>query len=281
MDGCGINASGNQMAHNLVRAMFGAGEYQAAINGLVIQASAQGQRQQCLLFSLIDENAILLDALGRGRLRRHFDPDRVLDEALAKIGNGLWHGGGEEQALAVFRQHGGNARQRLDETQIHHLVRFVENEDFHMAQGKSALLDQIEQAARRCHQNITTRHQLAGLLAGRQAAEDALDRKIEEFGITAHIVGNLRCQFAGWRKHQHPAAGRETPRGVLGQMVQGRQGEGSGFAGAGLRDTEEVAAFHQRRNGLRLDWRRVGIALVVQCAKDRFGKAELFKIRHK
>ena len=63
-----------------------------------------------------------------------------------------------------------------------------------MAQRQRALIDQIEQTARRRHQNVATRHQRAGLLAHRQPAKHALDAEVDRGGADA---GNgcyfLRC----------------------------------------------------------------------------------------
>ena len=58
-------------------------------------------------------------------------------------------------------------------------------------------------------------------------------------------------------------------------MVERGQPEGGGLAGAGLRDAEEVAAFHQLRNGLRLDRRGLGITLSGKRLLDRRGEAEV------
>ncbi len=126
---------------------------------------------------------------------------------LAELGNRLGHGRGEEQALALLGQQCGDAGQRLDEAEVHHLVGFVEHEDLDMAQGQRALIDQVEQAARRGDEHVAAAGQRAGLLADRHTAEYALNREVQILGVAAHVLGNLGGEFTRGRKHQHAAAG--------------------------------------------------------------------------
>ena len=280
MDGRSIDPGGAEVADHAVCAVLGAGEHQRAVNRLVGQPGTQLQRQQRLLFGLIDVGAVLLHPLCRGRLRGDFDADRVVDELLAQIGNCLGHGGREEQALAVLGQQVGNALQRHDKAKVHHLIGFIEHEDFDIAQRQRALIDQIEQAARRRDQNVAARNQRPRLLADGNAAENALDRKVQILGIAAHVFSDLGGQFAGGREHQHPARSGLAGLGIRGQTVQRRQRERGGLAGAGLGDAQNVAALQQRRNGLLLDRRGIGIALGFKRTKKRLGKAKVGKIGH-
>jgi hypothetical protein len=84
---------------------------------------------------------------------------------LAQFGDRLGHGRREEQALALLGQHRGNALQRHDEAEVHHLVGFVEHEDLDIAQRQRALVDQVEQAARRGDEHVAAANQRAALLA--------------------------------------------------------------------------------------------------------------------
>ena len=220
MDRRGIDAGGGQVAHDAVGAVLGAGEDQRAFDRAIGQASAQPQRQQRLLFALVDECDELIDALGRGGLRRHFNAHRVLDELLAQLGNCLRHGCAEEQALALLGKHVGHALQRHDEAQVHHLVGLVEHEDLDVAQRQRALVDQVEQAARGGDQDVAARDERTGLLADGDPAEHALDRKVQVLGIAAHVLGDLGGELAGGAQHQHPARGIAARLGVGGQAVQ-------------------------------------------------------------
>jgi len=60
-------------------------------------------------------------------------------------------------------------------------------------------------------------------------------------------------------------------------MMQDWHREGRGFAGAGLRNPDHVAARHDGGNGLRLNRRGRGVFFFRKRARDRFGKAEVMK----
>ena len=131
----------------------------------------------------------------------------------------------------------------MDEAEIHHLVGFVEDEDFDVLQGHCALLDQVDQASRGSDENIDAACKALLLAENRHAAENAIDLEAKKLAISAEAVGDLCRQFAGGRKHQHTAAILLARLGLGGEMVKRRQREGCGLAGAGLRDTAQVAAF--------------------------------------
>ena len=54
----------------------------------------------------------------------------------------------------------------------------------------------------------------------------------------------------------------------------------SGLAGAGLGDAQQVTAFEQVRDGLRLDRGRNGVVLGADGAQDRLAQAEIAERRH-
>ena len=64
---------------------------------------------------------------------------------------------------------------------------------------------------------------------------------------------------------------------VHGQVLDDGNGEGSGFAGAGLRHAEQVAAFQQVGNALGLDGRGRGVAFLLKGFQDGLDETELVK----
>jgi hypothetical protein len=67
---------------------------------------------------------------------------------------------------------------------------------------------------------------------------------------------------------------------VAKESIEDRQGKSRGFAGACLSNTQQVAALEQGRNGLRLDWRWMYIALLLEGAKQHLGETEVGKLCH-
>ena len=61
------------------------------------------------------------------------------------------------------------------------------------------------------------------------------------------------------------------------EMMQDRHREGRDLAGAGLRNSDHVAARHDDGNDLRLNRRGRDVFFLSECARDRFGKAEIMK----
>ena len=64
---------------------------------------------------------------------------------------------------------------------------------------------------------------------------------------------------------------------VGGEVVEDRQREGRGLAGAGLRDADDVALGEQQRDGLVLDRSGSDVFLFSEGAKDRLCEAEVVK----
>ena len=89
-------------------------------------------------------------------------------------------------------------------------------------------------------------------------------------GVTLEGLGNLDREFAGGSEHQHL-------RVALGEvdLVEGGQGEGGGFAGAGLGFAENVVAGEQERNAGGLDRRRGFVADLGEGREERRLEVEL------
>src|SRR3546814_14636838 len=76
VDGIGIDARALQVAYDAVGAMLGAREDQRAVDILDLQH----MMEQRLLLLLFDEGDLLAHLLGRRRLRRDRDGDRIVQE---------------------------------------------------------------------------------------------------------------------------------------------------------------------------------------------------------
>ena len=90
----------------------------------------------------------------------------------------------------------------------------------------------------------------------------------------AEAFGDLAREFARRAQHQHAGAAAGGRLGMGQKVMENRQSEGGGLAGAGLGDADEIAAGHDRGNGLRLNRRRLGVAELVQGKAKGRGEAE-------
>ena len=100
VDGSGLNAGAGKPTHDTVSAMLGAGEDQRPVNLLALQF----KRQQGLLFALLDKGHKLFDTLCRGCRGGDRNTHRIVEEAIAQLSNGLWHGRRKEQCLTLLWQ---------------------------------------------------------------------------------------------------------------------------------------------------------------------------------
>jgi hypothetical protein len=93
--------------------------------------------------------------------------------------------------------------------------------------------------------------------------------------MSSAILGDLRGELA--RGFEDQAARHPRTATAVAQDIDHRQDEGGGLAGAGLRDADQVAHHQHRRDRLRLDGGRLGIARFIDGAKEFVGETEVGK----
>ncbi len=161
----------------------------------------------------------------------------------------------------------------MNEPEVEHPVRFVEDERLDTGQGNGAAIDQVEQTARRGNQDVDAGRKQTLLRAKRHTAEHRGRGEAELAAIGAKAVGNLAGEFAGRAQYQYTAASRRGRPWLAGETVQDRQRESGGFACAGLGDAAQVATGEYEWNGLRLDRRRRDVTLAgegVENGREKF-----------
>ena len=216
----------------LVGTVLGAGEHQHLLPVVMLDQV----RQQIALVRLRHAVHRLLDDFHRGIAARDFDALGVVQQAVGQGADLVGEGRREQQGLTLLRHHGEHFLDVADEAHVEHAVGFVEHQNFDAGQVHRLLAEMVEQAARRRHQNIDARLQRLELRIDVDAAEHHHrgERQVLAVGLDRFL--DLRGEFA--RRHQNQAAraarlGRL--RGARRQMMQDRQGEAGGLAGAGLR----------------------------------------------
>ena len=157
------------------------------------------------------------------------------------------HGRGEEQVLPLLRDVAHDAADRPDEAEVEHLVDFVEHQKLDRAQIGDAFVEMVDQAAGRRHQHVEAAGERADLRAVRHAAEDDrdLERRPAERSrkLCAIWLASSRVGLSTSTRAPRCGAGRRIGE----QLVEDRQREGGGLAGAGLGDADEIAALPSRR----------------------------------
>ena len=182
---------------------------------------------------------------------------------------------GEQHVQAVFG--GGQAAQQvadvLDEAEVEHAVRLVEDHDLHVAQVEDVLLVEIDGAARRADQDVHAPGERVALLVVVHAAEREAEREPRVLAQDLGIAMDLDRELAGRREHQRPQRrARLVGRCRVAQQVrEDRDQERGGLAGARLRLSRDIEPRERPGQCRGLDRRAAFETGVGDAAGDRFG----------
>lgn len=161
----------------------------------------------------------------------------------------------EEQHLLLLREEVEDARDLLVEALVQHLVGFVEDHVHALVELHVAAADVVVDAAGRADDDGRAAPERVFLLAHRRAAVDAHQLDAAVLAEQLEFLRDLDGQLAGGAHHQRAHALRADR-----DLVDDRHAERRGLAGARLAANDEVLAGARRAEGLRLHWRRVGVA---------------------
>ena len=252
--------------------MLGPGEDERAADRLVLQELGQERR----LVRAVDEDDVLLDLLDRRGGRGDFDPNRLFQDVRAQLRDALGHGRREEQGLTLLGQQRDEPLHVGQEAHVEHPVGLVEHQERDPVEAHMALRAEIEEPSRRRHQNVEPARQRLDLGLLPDAAEHDRAAQPHVPPVSAEALAHLERELAGRRQDERARASAGSA-GHARQMLQDRQSEGGGLAGAGLRETEQVAPGEEMGYGGSLDRRRRQIVLVRERAQKRLGEEEIGK----
>ncbi len=188
----------------------------------------------------------------------------------------LISGGIVAENSAVWRPRRAAAEDRLDvleEAEVEHLVGLVEH---HVAGGveeEVVAADHVHHPADGADHDLRALLEPRGLVADRRAAEDGDHRDPAPLAVGAQRLGHLDAQLARGREHQR------LDLGIVGvDVVEHRQAEGGGLAGAGLGLADHVPALQQEGDRLLLDRSGVLVAEVLEGFEERLGEARALQM---
>jgi hypothetical protein len=220
----------------------------------------------------------VVDAVGGFRGRGHGYLDWIGEQAARERGDLGWHRRREEQVLPALRKHAGDPPDGLDKTKVEHAIGLVEDKDFGLAKARRAAIEMILETARGRDQNVEAARERLDLGAMRHAAENDRGGERQTRAKASKTLGDLARQFARRTEHQHAAAIARGGAPVCRKIIKNGKREGRRLASAGLGYANEVAASHDRGNGLRLDGGWLRVTLFCQGMEKRRGEAEPGKI---
>ena len=187
------------------------------------------------------------------------------------------HRRGEEQGLPRERHQLADAFDVGDEAHVQHAVGFVDDQQFDAGEQQAAAFGVVEQAAGGRDQDVDAAGQFGVLVAERDAADQERDVEFLADAVFVEILFHLGREFAG--RFEDQGAGHSCPGAALFQHGEHGQDEGSGLAGAGLGDAENVSPGENVGDRLFLDGGRGRVTGSRNSGENLIGKAEMGK-RH-
>ena len=182
---------------------------------------------------------------------------------------------------AVCRVSGVSVDDRVDvfgEAHVEHLVGFIEHEHLDQAEIERAAAHVIEHAARRADDDFGAAPQRANLVIHRRAAIDGHDVQVRALRVFVQRLRHLHRELAC--RHEHERADLAAAAlAVARELVEERQRERRGLAGAGGGLAEHVAAGDQDGNGFSLDRRGLFVAERGHGGDQRSRQSERGKTR--
>ena len=275
VDGSGINAGLTELFHQPIRAVFGSGEHDAAMHLLV-----NDDINECTPFvGLFHEHHVLFNAVHGDGFGRDLHGDHVTEEAVGQRGDGLRHGGAEQQVLALVGEDLQHLLDVVNEAHVEHAVRFIKHKELNVSQIDVSLTHQVQQPSGCGHENVNATLKGSDLRVLIDAAEDHLMAQPHVTAVGCEPFTDLCRQFSCGRQHE----GSDVPLPLwLGfrHDVQHREGERSRFSRPGLSDTKDVPSFKQRRYGSFLHRCRLLVPFPLDGIQQHGSQSQIRKHHH-
>ena len=278
----------------------------AAAVGTVLGAHKDDGALRAFLFEELGQQVVLgldghrehklVDGVGGRRGGRDLHAGRVAHQVGDLTHGLLVEGRREQQCLALGRRLAHNTANGGQKAHVEHAVGFVEHQHLDLVQVASALLDQIDQTARRCDQDVAAVLEGSGLRLVAHAAHDGHGNMAGDVGDLARDLVDLLGELARRGDDEHHGAAavalglfstattvtaaalaHRFGRSDVLQIVHGRQQKGGRLAGAGLSGGKQVAALEHHGDRAGLHGRRRRVTQVLDGTKYLVRKTQLVK----
>ena len=278
----------------------------AAAVGTVLGAHKDDSALRAFLFEELGQQVILgldghrehklVDGVGGRRGGRDLHAGRVAHQ-VGDLAHGLLvERGREQQRLALGRRLAHNAADGGQKAHVEHAVGLVEHQHLDLVQVAGALLDQIDQTARRGDQDVAAVLEGSSLRLVAHAAHDGHGDMAGDVGDLARDLVDLLGKLARRSDDEHHGAtavalglfstattvaaaalAHGLGRSDVLQIVHSRQQEGGRLAGAGLSGGKQVATLEHHGDRAGLHGRRRRVAQVLDSTKHLVRKSQLVK----
>lgn len=162
----------------------------------------------------------------------------------------------EKKCLMPAGEHFFDILNIFDETQIQHVVGFIQNQRIDALKVDKALMDEIKHSSRRGNQNINAFLQFLELFILFHAANQGKCLHVGMFRDAGKDLSDLCGEFPG-RHHDQAFDACIAFAGFFPvDFIDERNGESRRFTSSRLGDGQNVFSLHDGRDGFELDIRR-------------------------
>lgn len=195
---------------------------------------------------LLDSNVELLDTLESELVLLDEDTDGVAHELGGDLEHVLGHGGGQKDDLGALREELEDVVDLLGESTGQHLVSLVEDEHLHAVRLEETALDHVVDAAGGTNDDLGAVLEGLHVVTNRGTANAGVALQVHEVADGHNDLLDLLSQLTGGSEDQSLA-------GLEGwvDLLQNRDGEGSGLAGTGLGLSNNIMACRLLDYGFR------------------------------
>ena len=276
VQGLGIVAVAYQLVGYLLGFQLGAAEDDGKNLGIVVHNALQGQVLVLRLHHIIK----VVDVLGALVTAADNNSLVILKVLLGHSLHLAAHGGREHQRGVIVGQCLEDFIDAVGETHVQHLVGLVEHNVGHLLQMGKATVLEVNESARRSHDNLDNLHALLQRTHLRLDGSTAIDRlhvdAVHVLRKVTQIVGYLQAQLSGRTEHQRlGGAARQV------DALQQRDAECRRLARTRLGKGYHVASHSQQIRNYRLLYRH-GLykSHLFNGAANLFADAQFIKCLH-
>ena len=230
-----------------------AAEDEHALEALLLH---EGLEQRDLV-ALGDGAEVLVNRGGRLAYAGNFDNVGVGEHRVHRALDAWRDGGREQQRLALLGAGLHDAAHAGPKAHVKHAVRLVQDENLHVAEVDVVVLHEVDEAARRGHEQVAAGLERADLTVELGAAHDH-DRGLAGLGTDlARDVLDLRGELARGRDDEGERPARLGDLLAVSDALERGKREGAGLARARLGAGQDVSPVENGGDGCGLDggWR--------------------------
>ncbi len=252
MQSARVDSQTLQFHRDVLGRVFGGDEDQRPLPAMMLNQMTQELRASFR----INRDGALLNIRRASWDGADIDADRITQQQLGERLHGRRESCREQQVLTTVGQKRQHAGELVGETFVEKAIRLVEHQSADFGQAHGVVIGEIEQSARRGHDDIRAASQRHHLRIDRDTAEhrEHLDRlrqvPTEAAERFAHLHRELRVGAI-----TRPLDATIVRRRTAQQSLQHRQGVRRGLAGARLRAREYILRAQDRRDGGGLNGR--------------------------